>query len=684
MPSTDDIEPRKRGGRRKYATPEEAHAAKIESNRRGRERRRREPATPAEAQALLSDPARSNELLEAAQQRVAKRRPWTQPTPDELNPPRVNPTTLPVTLGKPQFLDEDLIELAAAGFDNVASAFQYARDVIAGLIPAGRMVRLACERHERDLEKIGKGDWPYTFDFAKAERVCRVLQLFREIKGPRARQRLVLMPWQRFIIASTFGWVNRETGTRRFRYALCYVPRGNGKTTLAAPLALYMLALDGEGGAEVYAAAVTRQQARLVFDTAQRMAERAPEFRRRYGVMVAAHAIVQEENAATFRPLSRDATSLDGLNVHFAVLDELAQHKNGEVFDVLQTATGKRTQPLMLGITTAASNQSSVGYEQWQYATRLLEQKIDDEQFFAVIYTIDKTDDWRDKKSWIKANPNWGVSVMPDAIANLCLQAQQSAARQNAFKQKHLNIWTSTSVLWMNMQVWDACADATLDIGDFAGEECIIGLDLATKVDLAAKVKLFRRTIDGVQHYYLFPEFFLPDAAIAKNDAYGGWVADGHITVSPGEVNDLEMIQSTVIDDNQTYRVVDVAYDPWQARMMASNLENADVSVIEYRPLVQNFSPPMKEIEALALERRLHHTGNPVLAWNVGCVMVQEDFKGNIFPRKDRADPLVKIDGLIATLMALGRLMFLDATDREPSIVSLTPANATGSVPAHA
>jgi phage terminase large subunit-like protein len=676
------IEKRGRGRPRKYATAADAKSAQRERDRARSKVRQAAIKKPSatEVKSLLSDPERVDALLDAERKRQTSHRAWQKPTEDEL---AASDAVDESTKRPAQRLDVDLIELAERGYPNCASAFQYVRDVLAKRIPTGRLVQLACERHERDWARIGKSDWKYTFDFAKAERVCRVLQLFREIKGPRARRRLVLMPWQRFMVVSAFGWVNAQTGARRFRYVLCYVPRGNGKTTLAAPLALYMLALDGEGGSEVYAAAVTRQQARLVFDTAQRMAERAPEFRSRYGVTVNAHAIAQESNAGTFRPLSRDATSLDGLNVHFAVLDELAQHKNGEVFDVLQTATGKRTQPMMIGITTAASNQSSIGYEQWQYAQRILERKFEDEQFFAVIYTVDKDDDWRDEKTWIKANPNWDVSVMPDAIANLCHQAQQSASRQNAFKQKHLNIWTSTAVLWMDMQVWDACGDPSLSVDDFKGDECIVGLDLATKVDLAAKTRLFWRDIEGVRHYYLFVDFFLPEASVERNDAYSGWVQDGWIHIVPGEANDLSLIEATVIEDNNDFRIVDVAYDPWQARMMASNLDNVGIPVIEYRPTVGNFSPPMKEIEALALSGRLHHNANPVLAWNVGCVMVQEDMKGNIFPRKNKDDPLVKIDGLVATLTALGRRMFLDCTERAPSMLFLTDENTASNVAVH-
>jgi phage terminase large subunit-like protein len=592
--------------------------------------------------------------------RVVRSKPVRKP------PPGRKPKAAQVPLEKTPA--SEFAEVAAAGFPNVADALQYAADVRSGAIPACKWVRLACERHERDLRRMG-GKFPWRFDPAKAERALSAVQKFREVKGPRAGQYLRLEPWQKLVIASAFGWVD-ASGFRRFRYVLCYVPRGNGKTTVAAPLGLFMLALDGEGGSEVYAAAVTRQQARLVFDTAQFMARKESAFRSRFGIDVSSHAIAQASSISTFRPLSRDASSLDGLNVHFAILDELAQHRSREVHDVLLTATGKRSQAMIFAITTAGSNQSSIGFEQWSYAQKVLSGAVDDDQFFAVLYTIDKDDDWTTPEAWRKANPNWGVSVMPDVIERLCKRAQSVASQQNAFKQKHLNVWTTADVSWMNMQAWNAQGVPSLSINDFEGEPVMIGLDLAAKIDIAAKVKLFRREIDGVQHYYVFCDAFLPQAAIddGRNDSYRTWEQDGWIRATEGEVIDFNVMRESIKEDAARFSITDVAYDPWQALQLASELDADGVPVIEYRPSVANFSPAMKEIDALVRQKRLHHDGNPVLAWCVSCTRVREDEKGNIYPRKDKADPRQKIDLVVALIMALGRQMTVDATDAPPDM----------------
>ena len=569
-----------------------------------------------------------------------------------------------------QVRDEDLVEFARE-FPNVAEALQYVRDVNSGKVIACQWVKKACERHDRDMAGIEDDAWPYIFNALKAERALQRIQMFREIRGPRAGKRFRFGAWQRFVVGSMFGWVEKATGLRRFHYVFMAVPRGNGKSSLAATIALVMLSLDGEGGAEVYAAAVTREQARIVFNLAQQMARTDAAFRQRFGITVHAHAIVQESSASIFRPLSRDAQALDGLNVHLAVLDELAAHKTREVHDVLVTATGKRNQPVVLSITTAGTNQSGIGFEQWKYAMKVLRQETNDERFFGIIYTIDAADDWQDPVAWAKANPNFGTSVNPDVIANLAHRASQIASQQTAFKQKHLNVWTNTSVTWMNMLQWDACADPSLTESAFNGEPCVIGLDLAAKIDLAARVKLFARDVDGVIHYYCFAHFYLPEAAIldGRNASYQTWEADNWITATVGEVIDFERIEADVLTDASHHVIVDVAYDPWQAMKLAADLAGHDIPVIEYRPTVANFSPAMKEIDALVRQGRFHHDGNLVLRWNISCVEVAEDYKGNIFPRKDKNDPLQKIDGLVALLMAMGRRMTLDAAPAgEPSL----------------
>jgi phage terminase large subunit-like protein len=641
IPGTEHPPKKKRGRPRKYSDADAKRQAQVAARR---EQRR---AAREKLKALADDPQEvRRRAVQARMQQLAPKSP-------DLD-----------------VRDDDLKEIAAQ-FPNVAEALQYVRDVLTERLPACQWVRLACERHDRDVARIESADYPYTFDARKAERALRAIQMFREIRGPRAGKRFRFGPWQKFLVGSMFGWVSKETGQRRFRYVFLAVPRGNGKSSLAATIALYMLALDGEGGAEVYAAAVTRDQARIVFNLAQHMARQDGGFRSRYGVEIAAHVVTQPATASIFRPLSRDANTLDGLNVHLAVLDELAAHKSREVHDVLVTASGKRSQPLVLSITTAGNNQSGIGYEQWRYAQRVLLQETQDDAFLGIIYTVDDADDWQDPASWAKANPNWGVSVYPDSIATLAHRAAQIASQQNAFKQKHLNLWTNASVSWMNMIYWDACADPALTENDFKGEQCVLGLDLAAKIDLAARVKLFARTIEGVVHYYVFAQFYLPEATLfdGRNASYGTWHAENWITGTPGEVIDFDRIVADILQDATDHQILDVAYDPWQALKLASELAQKDIPVIEYRPTVANFSPAMKEIDALVRQRRLHHNGNPVLRWNIGCVEVAEDFKGNIFPRKDRDNPLLKIDGLIALLMAMGRRMVLESEgSSEPTL----------------
>lgn len=641
IPGTELPPKKKRGRPRKYDDLETRRVARVAARREQREKARQEQA----------DLATNPEELRA--RAVAARLRQLAPKAPDLD-----------------VRDDDLREIAAE-FPNVAEALQYIRDVLAGRIVSCSWVRMACERHERDVARIESADYPFTFDARKAERALRAIQMFREIRGPRAGKRFRFGPWQKFLVGAMFGWVHKENSMRRFRYVFLAVPRGNGKSSLAATIALYMLALDGEGGAEVYAAAVTRDQARIVFNLAQHMARADGAFRGKFGVEVGAHALTQAATASIFRPLSRDANALDGLNVHLAVLDELAAHKSREVHDVLVTASGKRAQPMLLSITTAGNNQSGIGYEQWKYAQRVLAQETQDDAFLALIYTIDDADDWQNPEAWAKANPNWGTSVNPDVIANLAHRASQIASQQNAFKQKHLNQWTNAAVSWMNMIHWDACADANLSENDFRGEQCVLGLDLAAKIDLAARVKLFARTLEGITHYYVFCQFYLPESTLfdGRNASYGTWHADNWITSTPGEVIDFDRIQADILQDATDHQILDVAYDPWQALKLASELAQKDIPVIEYRPTVQNFSPAMKEVDALVRQRRLHHDGNPVLRWNVTSVEVAEDFKGNIFPRKDRDNPLQKIDGLVALLMAMGRRMSLEAeSSNEPTL----------------
>src|SRR5918993_4694498 len=281
---------------------------------------------------------------------------------------------------------------SAAAAPGVADAVAYAEAVVAGTVPAGRLARLACERFLRDKAAADAGAGPWGFDPGLVEAALLFAGQMPNIKGPEAGRPLRLMPWQRFVFANLFGFVERGSSTRRFRQAVVYVPRGNGKTTLAAPIGLYLTFVEGEGGAEGYAAAVTRDQARILFEAAREMARRSPGFRAAFGVGVGANAIHQEATASRFAPVSSDAKALDGLNVQVAVCDEIASHKTSEVYDVLLTAMGKRRHPLLLSISTATGNNSGIGKQLWDYAGRVLDGAQEDERLFALVHAADPKD----------------------------------------------------------------------------------------------------------------------------------------------------------------------------------------------------------------------------------------------------------------------------------------------------
>lgn len=536
-------------------------------------------------------------------------------------------------------------------------AHTYARSVIAGEIPACKWVKAATRRHLGDLERQHEKTYPFRFDESLGGRVCRFIEQLPHIKGPKAGTNILLEPWQCFILVCVFGWIRKDTGKRRFRRVYIEVPRGNAKSTLSSGVGLYCLTADGEGGAEVYSAATTRDQARIVFSVAQQMVRKRPQMMATLGAESHAHAISVIKSASKFEALSAEGNSLDGLNIHVAIVDELHAHKTREVYDVLETGTGKREQSLLWTITTAGSNRAGICYEVRTYLTKLLDGVFEDDSFFGIIYTIDDADEWTDPASWVKANPNWSISVMPEVVAQLAQKAMQMPAAQNNFKTKHLNNWVNADTAWMDMRAWDRCADTSLSIDSFIGKDCLIGLDLASKTDIAAKIRLFYEDRDGERHYFVFGTYYLPEVAVSdgRNSQYSGWEIEGRVVTTPGDVLDFDIVKSELLDDSSRFGVREIAYDPWQATQLAQQLQAEGATMVEYRNTVANFSAPMKEVDALVRSGRLHHDGDPVLGWMVSNVVCHVDAKENIYPRKER--PENKIDGVVALITALGRAM---------------------------
>lgn len=534
-------------------------------------------------------------------------------------------------------------------------AKRYAEAVVSGEIEACKQVRQACQRQIDDLANPPAG---YQFDAEKAARVCQFIELTPHIKGPLASrgETIKLEPWQVFVLTTVFGWVD-DSGNRRFRRAYVEVPRGNGKSALSSPVGLYMLALDGEAGAEVYSAATTRDQARIVFRDAQAMARKMPQFRKRFGVEVTAQAIVQLRSSSSFKALSADGHTLDGLNIHLAVLDELHAHKTRDVYDVLETGIGKRPQSLLWMITTAGSNKHGVCYEVRDYVHKVLDGTAGDAaalSTFGIIYTTDEGDDPYDEATLRKANPNWGVSVDPTVVMQTASKAQQVATARANYFTKHLNQWVDANSALFDTEHWRGCEDRTLDEADLTDAECVISLDLASKIDMAAKLNVYRRNIDGADHFYVFPRFYLPRAAIEedRNPMYRGWEMQGDIKATAGETIDFALIEDEIRLDIPGRDVSAVAVDPWQANYLIQNLKRDGLPAEEFRQTVANMSEATKTLDALMRERRIHHPGNAVLNWMIGNVVGHFDAKDNVFPRKEL--PQNKIDGAIALIMALG------------------------------
>jgi phage terminase large subunit-like protein len=548
----------------------------------------------------------------------------------------------------------------------VRDAIDYAEALAAGRQRASIHARLAAERFLGDLADAAHPGSQWEFDDERAWRAMLFTEEMPNIKGPVAGKPIALMDWQKFAYANIFGWLERGTATRRFRQGVVYVPKGNGKTTVSAPLAMYLTFGEGEGGAEGYAAAVTRDQARILFETAQNMVRRSAKMRREWGVDALTNAIFQDHSASRFVPISSDAKALDGLNVQVAVCDEIGSHRTSEVYDALITAMGKRRQPFLLSISTATGNTSGIGKTLWDYLLRVLQKGAQDDRFWGIIYSIDDEDDPWDEATWIKANPGWGVSVQPDAIRAIMRQARNNPAQEAAARTRHLNIWIGADEALFSHRAWLACADRELQLDDFAGRRCHLALDLASKTDLASLAIVFPEHRDGAIHYTAFTRNYINEGAVleARNAAYPGWAADGDLIVTPGDETDYATIEADIIDCCGRFRVESLGYDPWGSTQMAQRLTEARVNCVEFRATTANFSEATKELDAAMRAGRLHHDGGGVLTWCIGNVVGHYDARSNVYPRKAR--PENKIDAATALIMAIARCM----TEPGPSVYS--------------
>lgn len=494
------------------------------------------------------------------------------------------------------------------------------------------------------------------FDAVKAQRAVKFINNLKHTKGVWHGVPFDLLPWQDKIITDIFGTV-KENGFRQYNTAYVEIPKKNGKSEIAAAVALYLTCADNEWGAEVYGCAADRAQASIVFDVAVDMVDQCPALKKRIKPIISQKRLVYMPTGSYYQVLSSEAFSKHGLNVHGVIFDELHAQPNRELFDVMTKGSGDaRMQPLFFLITTAGTDRNSICYEVHQKADDILRGKKNDPTFYPVIYGIKDEDDWSLEKNWYKANPSLGHTIPIEKVRDAFNSAKENPAEENIFRQLRLNQWVKQSVRWMPMDIWEKCSFA-VDIDKLRGRECYGGLDLSSSNDITAFVLIFPPTADD-DKYYVLPFFWIPEENLklrVRRDhvPYDVWAKQGFLKTTEGNVIHYGFIESFIEDLGKKYNIKQIAFDRWGAVQMVQNLEGLGFTVVPFGQGYKDMSPPTKELMKVTLEKKIVHGGHPVLSWMMDNVYVRTDPAGNIKPDKEKSTE--KIDGVVALIMALDR-----------------------------
>lgn len=488
-------------------------------------------------------------------------------------------------------------------------------------------------------------------DFAVAfiESLCHT-------KGTWGGKKFELIDWQEQIIRDLFGTL-KPNGYRQFNTAYIEIPKKQGKSELAAAVALLLTCGDGEQRAEVYGCAADRQQASIVFEVAADMVRMCPALSKRVKILASQKRIIYIPTNSFYQVLSAEAYSKHGFNIHGVVFDELHTQPNRKLFDVMTKGSGDaRMQPLYFLITTAGTDTHSICYETHQKAKDILDGRKIDPTFYPVIYGADENDDWTDPKVWEKANPSLGITVGIDKVRAACESAKQNPSEENSFRQLRLNQWVKQAVRWMPMDKWDKCAFAVNE-EQLEGRVCYGGLDLSSTTDITAFVLVFP-PCDEEDKYIILPYFWIPEDTLdlrVKRDhvPYDVWERQGYLQTTEGNVIHYGYIEKFIEKLGERFNIREIAFDRWGAVQMVQNLEGMGFTVVPFGQGFKDMSPPTKELMKLTLEQRIAHGGHPVLRWNMDNIFVRTDPAGNI--KADKEKSTEKIDGAIATIMALDR-----------------------------
>jgi len=569
----------------------------------------------------------------------------------------------------------------------------YASHMKDGTISAGRLVRLACERHLRDLKTLPKRG--YRFDEGLADHAIAFFPKYLRLydAGEKTGEPFRLEPWQQFIVGSLFGWLAPD-GYRRFRTAYIEAAKGAGKTPLLAGIGLYGLTCDGEPGAQVFAAAVTREQARILFDDAKTMAAISPELRDE--LIIGEHNLAHRKSRSFMRPVSSEGRSLDAKRVHMALIDEIHEHPTSIVVDKLSLGVKGRRQPLIAEITNAGYDRQSVCWQHHELSRRVLEGAEENETWFAYICGLDPCeacraqghampqegctacDDWRDEQTWLKANPNLDISVTRDYLRRCVRDATQMPAMQNLVRRLNFCAWTESLARWFTAEQWAACA-APVSAEALKGRPCVAGLDLATTTDLAALVLIVpdenffaaveppaeegeepALTVTGaveVLAWFWCPEDGIIQRSRVDRVPYQHWRDQKHLEATPGNVTDFRRIRQRIVGLREAgYDIREIAYDPAFATQLALQLQDEDgFTAVPVAQGFQMLNEPATLLERLVLGRQLRHGGHPVLAWCSANAVCELDGGGRKRPSKGKSTE--RIDGISALVTGLKRLV---------------------------
>lgn len=543
--------------------------------------------------------------------------------------------------------------------DYVKIALDYARSAVANESGNfGKWVRLGASRFLRDYEKAkGKG-CDYVFEEWFANDACGFIEKMPHVEGVWDKPTIVLHPAHIFFVVQLFGFRDRQTMQRRFTSALFAVARKNAKSTLAAVILLYCLTCEDEVGPKVISAATTGDQARIIFNFAKRMVEKTQDFQDYFSVKPFSKAIACYKNGGTFIPINAKASTQDGLNPSAVGLDEIHAHKSHDLINVLKSAAGARRNPLFLYTTTEGYENPGPWGELRHFGKQVLEEVINADHFLIIYYAIDDEDSEFDSRVWIKANPLMTVNpILATEIAKEAIEAKAMPGKASEFKIKRCNRPAQSANGEINLHKWKRCG-GEVNLDDMRGLPCFAGLDLASTMDMASMVLLWRRILeDGTKMYYCKPYYWVPDNQVKLRKergvvGYEAWVKGGYVCQTPGDAIDYAYIEKTIYEVYQTFGIKTMAYDMWRASDLVNRLSGEGIPLVQFIQGYRSYSPAFDELEIAYTSGKLAHAGNPVLTWNASNLVARRDVNLSRAPDKEKSAD--KIDGMCSLMMAFG------------------------------